>query len=363
MRVDLLDPPAYSLPYDHALAAALAAAGAQVRLLTSRFAYGEPPVPVGYASEEVFYRHALGPAGSRLRALTKRAEHPLDALRYRGHADADVCHYQWLVLPRLDLALLPSRPVVLTLHDPLPSAGRAPLGGGAFRRVAAVVVLSQAARSQVIAEHRLDPATVHVIPHGAFLPPPEAAEARLPPELEDSGEPVVLSYGLIRPYKGTATLLEAWRGVSDAQLWVVGRAMMDTGALLAAAPAGARLVPRFVSAAEEAALFRRADLVVLPYERSARYGFSGVLATALGYGKPIVMSDLPSLRDVGALGAARLVAPGDVGALHAALVELLADGSGRAALAAAAASAARGQYSWEAAAAATLALYEQVAGC
>ena len=48
MRVDLLDPPAYSPPYDAALAAALARAGAQVRLLTSPFAYGDVPVPEGY---------------------------------------------------------------------------------------------------------------------------------------------------------------------------------------------------------------------------------------------------------------------------------------------------------------------------
>ena len=372
MRVDLLDPPAYSLPYDHALAAALAALGAEVRLLTSRFAYGEAPVPRGYGREEVFYRHALGPAGSRLRALSKRAEHPLDTLRYRRAAPAqtDICHYQWLMLPRLDLRLAPRRPVVLTLHDPLPRLGRSRLAAAAFDRVAAVVVLSQAAREQVVAEHGLEPERVHVIHHGVLgpregFPPlgggnPSLGDARLPPELEDNGEPVVLSYGLIRPYKGTSTLLEAWRGISGAQLWVVGRAMMDSSALFAAAPAGARLIPRFVSAAEQAALFERADLVVLPYERSERFGFSGVLATALGYGKAIVISDLPSMRDVGELGAARLVAPSDAAALHAALVELLGDCDARAALAAAAASAAAGPYSWEAAGRATLALYERI---
>ena len=64
MRVDLLDPPAYSPPYDHAVAAALAAQGATVRLLTSRFAHGEAPAPAGYTREERFYRHATGPAGS-----------------------------------------------------------------------------------------------------------------------------------------------------------------------------------------------------------------------------------------------------------------------------------------------------------
>ena len=41
MRVDLVDPPAYSPPYDDALALALASRGAEVRLVTSEFAYGD----------------------------------------------------------------------------------------------------------------------------------------------------------------------------------------------------------------------------------------------------------------------------------------------------------------------------------
>ena len=60
MRIDIIDPPAYSPPYDHALATALARRGATVRLVTSSFAYGEEPAPNGYVREELFYRHAVG---------------------------------------------------------------------------------------------------------------------------------------------------------------------------------------------------------------------------------------------------------------------------------------------------------------
>jgi glycosyltransferase involved in cell wall biosynthesis len=376
MRVELVDPPAYSPPYDHALAAALSRLGASVRLLTSSFAYGEPPAPDGYQREERFYRHAFGPAGSRLRALSKRAEHPLDMLRYQRASSADVVHFEWLTVPRLDLRLLPRRPTVLTIHDPL-ERGRTPLPRAAFDRVNAIVVHSQYAREQVIAQHGLEPERVHVIHHGALgtgeafcLPSKQNASrvaSKLPAELQDTGEPVVLSYGLIRPYKGVRALLEAWRGVTGAQLWIVGRPMMDlSGPLAAAGRAGPnlRLVPRFVTPQEEAALFERADIVVLPYERSERFGFSGVLATALGHGKAIVLSDVGGLSEVGsdpARPAARLVAPGDAAALHAALTELIADPDQRARLAAAAAKAASEEYSWDAAAAATLALYETIA--
>ncbi|HET9094807.1 MAG TPA: glycosyltransferase family 4 protein [Solirubrobacteraceae bacterium] len=360
MRVDLLDPPAYSPPYDHALATALSATGLSVRLLTSRFAYGEAPAPAGYRREERFYRHAVGPAGSRWRGLSKRVEHPLDMLAYRRSAPAaaDVVHFQWLTVPRLDLRLLPDRPTVLTLHDPL-ERGRPPLPAAAFARVAAVIVHSEHARARVIAQHGLEPERVHVIRHGAL--PPATAPGPLPAELRDTGEPVVLSYGLLRPYKGTGTLLEAWRGLTGAQLWVVGRPMMDVSGLLAAAPAGARLVPRFVSAAEEAALFRRADVVVLPYERSERFGFSGVLATALGHGKAIVLSDVGGLADVAAVGAAVLVPPGDAPALHAALADLIAAPQRRERLAAAAVAAAEGAYAWSTVARETVSLYQSVA--
>src|SRR6202012_1957004 len=101
--------------YDHALAAALARRGADVRLVTSRFAFGATPAPDGYRTAELFYRHSRGPAGSRARTAAKALQHLPDMRRYRAATDADVVHYQWLTLPWLDLRLLPDRPVVLTI--------------------------------------------------------------------------------------------------------------------------------------------------------------------------------------------------------------------------------------------------------
>jgi len=60
MRVDVVDPSAYTPPYDHALCRALGVGGAEVRLVTSDFAYGEPPRPEHYARLELFYRLAVG---------------------------------------------------------------------------------------------------------------------------------------------------------------------------------------------------------------------------------------------------------------------------------------------------------------
>ena len=94
--------------------AALARAGAEVRLVTSRFAYGPVPAAEGYERAEPFYRAAARaaaggrlPAGSRARQALKLAEHVPDMLRYRRMAaTADVVHFQWLTIQPLDVHLL-----------------------------------------------------------------------------------------------------------------------------------------------------------------------------------------------------------------------------------------------------------------
>jgi len=170
-------------------------------------------------------------------------------------------------------------------------------------------------------------------------------------------------FGLLRPYKGVDVLLDAWRAVSaDAELWVVGRPRMEIEPLIAGAPPTVRWATRFVPDAELAACFRRADVVVLPYLRTDRFDFSGVLATALAFAKPVVISDVGGFREVADLGAARLVAPGDPSALAAALGELLDNSRERERLSAAARTAADGPYSWEEAARLTLALYRELVG-
>ena len=95
-----------------------------------------------------------------------------------------------------------------------------------------------------------------------------------------------------------------------------------------------RFISRYVPDAELASYFRRADVVVLPYSRTERFDQSGVLATALAFAKPVVLSDVGGFGEVAATGAGVLVEPGDVGSLAAALGRLLGDEAERARLAA-----------------------------
>jgi glycosyltransferase involved in cell wall biosynthesis len=380
LDVQLVDPSAFTPPYDHALADALARAGARVELATSRFAYGDVPRAEGYGVRESFYRWAPGAPGSRLRRAAKLAQHVPDMLRWwygGGRARrADVVHFQWLTVQPLDVRLPPIAlprgrrpPLVLTAHDVLPReprAGQLRAQRRLYERVDAIVAHSQHGAARLRGELQIDPARVHVIPHGAFAHFAElaavavdpAAAAPLPPELAAVDKPVVLCFGLIRPHKGIDVLLDAWRGIEDAELWVVGLPKTDLAPLRAAAPSGVRFVPRFVADAEIPAFFRRADLVVLPYREIDQ---SGVLFTALAFGAPLLLTSVGGFPEVAATGAAELVPPGDPAALHAALERLLADPAARARLAAAARAAAAGPYSWDAIAAQHLALYHALA--
>jgi glycosyltransferase involved in cell wall biosynthesis len=345
VRVHLVDPAAYTPPYDRALATALARAGADVELITSRFDYGDVPAAEGVTVRELFYARRLpGP-----RRYARLAQHVPDMLRYRRAArDADVVHFQWLSVQALDAHLLPrTRPLVLTAHDVLPREPKPSQLAGQrrlYERMDAIVVHSEHGASRLRDELGLDPARVHVIPHGvldnlAVRPAPLFAKTK----------PVVLFFGLIRPYKGLDVLLEAWKAANpDAELWVVGMPRMDSTFIHGP---NVRTALRFVSGPELAGAFEAADLVVLPYREIDQ---SGVLFTALAFGKPLLLTTVGGFPEI---TAAEHVPPGDPDALAAALTALLSDPARLTRMAAASRALAEGEYGWESIARRTLGLY------
>jgi glycosyltransferase involved in cell wall biosynthesis len=112
----------------------------------------------------------------------------------------------------------------------------------------------------------------------------------------------LLFFGLVRRYKGLDVAL---RGLAAAQdpdirLTVVGEfweGLKETSALIdrLGLKKQVELVPRFVSDAEAAEYFARADAILLPYRAVSG---SGVVPVAYRYGKPVIVSDLPGLVEV-----------------------------------------------------------------
>jgi glycosyltransferase involved in cell wall biosynthesis len=398
MRVHIVDPSAYTPPYDHALCRALARAGAEVELYTSRFTYGSAPAPEGYLRHEHFYRLAHGvmagtatgdeaapPRGrSRAARAAKLAEHVPDMLRYRRLArQADVVHFQWLPVQPLDVHLLPRRGpasgrrprLVLTAHDILPREPRPGQRAGQLRlyeQFDAIVVHSEHGRARLTGELGVDPSRIHVIPHGALRPWEDARRAPraggttgLPAGFSQFGGPVALFIGLLRPYKGLDVLLDAWRTLQDgqdrlpidppeAELWVVGMERMDLARLRSSAPPNVRFLTRFVSDDELEAFLHRASLVVLPYRE---IDASGAAFSAIGAGAPLLLSDAGGFPEIAASGAARTVPVGDAAALAGALRDLLGDPRALEKMAQGARDAADGVFGWDGIARETLALY------
>jgi glycosyltransferase involved in cell wall biosynthesis len=252
----------------------------------------------------------------------------------------------------------------MTAHyvlPPEPSRRQLAAARRAFGAMDAVVAHSEHGARRLREVVGLDPDRVRVIHHGAFdyltrLP----EEKPLAPELEGAEGPVILFFGLLRPYKGVDTLLRAFRRLEGAELWIAGNPRMDLAPLqqlAAEAPGRARFLPRFVEDAEIPALMRRADIVVLPY-RDVEH--SGVLYAALAFGKPLVLSAVGGFPEVAEQGAARLIPPDDPSSLAAVLSELVGDDAARKELSAAATRVAFGAYSWDEAARQTLTLYREL---
>src|SRR3954452_9892281 len=342
MRVVLADPPAFTPPYDHELAAALARAGADVQLVTSRFRFGETPAPEGYTRREVFYPLSTRLSRrSRLPLPLKVAEHPFGVAALRA-LRADVLHLQWLV-PELDLRLFrPHLPSVFTAHDLLPrrTAGKQELWRNLLARFDRVIVHSERGR-ETLAPLGVD---ARVIPHPVF---------RSDPPRSDDGR-TVLALGVIRPYKGLADAIAA---LGDARLLVAGDPLEPIGPYREAA-LGKDVEWRlgYLPESEIDRALGEATVAVFPYRPELDQ--SGALLRALGAGVPVVAYDVGGIAEpVRRFDAGRVVPAGDVEALAAAVEDVLADPEP----ARTGAPRARDELTWDRSARAHLDLYEEIA--
>jgi glycosyltransferase involved in cell wall biosynthesis len=359
MRIAIVDPLSYTPPYDHGLAAALARRGHEVTLLAGPFLHGSVPEPVGYVREEVFLpmsgRLFRPLPRSRLRLLLKGVEYLPSARRLLTRLEAlepDIVHVQWLPRPELDRRWVRRirAPSVLTAHDVVPRRERArAVWPGLLGWFGRVVVHSQHAVRQ-LAELGVD---ARKIPHPVF----EGLEALPPP-----GGKTLLFFGLIRDYKGLDVLVRALSEVPEATLVVAGDPVDPVEPAMALAQElgiDDRIDWRlgYVPDAEVPALLEQAAVVVLPYRE---HDSSGVLATAIGYGRPVVVTDVGSLGEqVRDFGAGRVVPPGDASALAEACRNLLQSSNELEQAAAGARRAARA-LTWDASGEAHELLYEEL---
>jgi glycosyltransferase involved in cell wall biosynthesis len=366
VRVAIVDPASATPPYDHSLASALARRGHSVDLLTSPFPFGPVPEPAGYRRDELFLpvsgRILARNPRSRMRFALKGVEYLPSVrrlLRRLRELEPDVVHVQWLALPRLDIRWLrrvaASMPTVFTAHHALPrdESARVDARRQVYDVVRRVIVHSRA-RVDDLAALGVPRERVAYVPHPVF-------DADAPAEPSPPKGSTLLFFGLLRAYKGLDLLVRALAELPDARLVVAGDPLdpVETAQALARElGVDSRVEWRlgFVPDADVAALMRDAAAVVLPYRRTDA---SGVLATAIGHGRPVVVSDVGSLGEtVREFGLGEVVPPGDAHALAEACGRLLADPA-RLQAAFEGTRAARAALTWDAAAAEHERIYEE----
>lgn len=345
---------------------ALAAAGAEVSLLTNA-RYELDALPRAFTVEPCFVARARYPRAAR-RLFARLAS-----------LDPDVVHVQSLLSSRFDALLWPlvrrHRPLVVTAHN-VRSHERHQWESFTWWRVlcAADAVVIHTRESARVAAERLGPrARIALIHHGDYAFFAEGAGVdrdaarrllRLPADRH-----LLLAFGALRPYKGVRELIGALPAVRrrypDAHLVVVGPLLVGSEAEYrdairrAGVEDAVTLRPTYVPYAEVALYFKAADVAVYNYREVTD---SGSLRIACSLRTPVVATAVGGFAEFLADGVnARLVPPGDAGALVEALGDVLSDPARAARLANAAGALADTSWSWAEAARATLDLYRGLA--
>ena len=230
----------------------------------------------------------------------------------------DVLHVQFLPLvPRgvpfemwlLKLARALGVRIVYTVHNVLPHDS-SPALRERYRHIYqfadALIAHDEHARKKLFDEFQIPPAKVSVIPHGPlFDEPPEAGSAaRERARLGVAPEAcIVVTQGIIRPYKGVPFLLDAWKKVAPkhptAVLRIVGTGDDDVldGIRQKVRDLGLEksvlLDLRFLTVEEVRTCLDAADVLAYPYRDITT---SGALLTGVNYGKAVVATALPAFQ-------------------------------------------------------------------
>ena len=140
----------------------------------------------------------------------------------------------------------------------------------------------------------------------------------------------LLFFGFVRPYKGLDLLLKAISILKGCEisLRIAGEFWHDKQTYLTLIDSlgiadKVEIIDRYVTDQEMSHFFATTDLVVLPYRKSIT---SGVIATAYGYKKPVLATDVGGFFEVIRDGhTGKIVTPGDPQALADGIAWFLAN--------------------------------------
>jgi glycosyltransferase involved in cell wall biosynthesis len=193
----------------------------------------------------------------------------------------------------------------------------------------AYITHSESDKKLVAERYAIAPEKIHVIPHGLYDQYGELLdikEARK--NLSIHEEFVILSFGLIRKYKGIPYLISAFEQLPSkilekSRLLIVGEIWEDRKELLDQIKFSPfrdkiTLVDEYIPDEKVNLYFSAADAVVLPYLRASQ---SGIAHIAMSFGKPVVVSEVGGLKESMAnYEGTFFVPPGDIVSLREAIL-------------------------------------------
>ena len=378
LSVIVVDPRGYTPPYDYSLCEALSQNNCDVLLACTQLGEVQWNFNASFPVWHEFYNRNthVSHNSAFLGRAAEGIRHTLGLRRLAAMARRvrpDIIHFQWLPLPALDQFCLASlrrqAKLVLTLHNTTLLHGVVSRWRGlgfitALKQFDAVVVHTEFSKRKILEQGWMKEEKIHVVPHGVLQ-----YYSSIETECGDA-EPTrnLLFFGNLHAYKGVDILLRAFARLSaksthNTRLTIAGRPEMDTQPLRALARQleiedRVDWMLRPITEAEVPALFRSATAVVLPYREIDQ---SGVLMTAIAFGKPILatrVGGIPETIQDGIHGY--LVPPEDPDSLAVAADRLLADAEARNRMEMAVRDLRNGSLSWRNIASRTVGLYRNL---
>lgn len=387
MRVTVFDPGSFTPHYDADLCQSLAGLGLSVELVASPPLFESAEPSDSFQTLNLFFRFTGGAAQpflrrhARIRQALKSLSYPFSlwrAWRLLKGRQPGLLHVQWALLPVLDVLLfrgLRARGwrVVYTAHDGTFDLAR-PWRRRGLRRVLsqtdAVIAHTSELAELLRRESGGGTPEIWKIPLGActfpLLPGLERERARRVLGLAPGG-PLLLFFGMIKPYKGLDYLLRAWprvlREFPEARLLIAGEAIVPFApfeSLIEALNIGDSVIRRlgYVPRTQAQYYFCASDAVVLPYVEITA---SGLVPVAYRYSRPVIATSIGGLTEaVTDNETGILAAPRSEQALAEAICRGLRDPSMLARMGAAAYHRSERDFNWNEAAQRTLELYRHV---
>lgn len=292
-------------------------------------------------------------------------------IQFVNDVKPDILHFQNSMNVWFDLAMSLRRvpPIVTTVHDATRHPGEPwrvsvaeSLRDKVLRKSRGIIVHASAQRDLLCSKVSIPRSRVHVVPHaelGSLYR--SVATNHVSATSRDSYR--VLFFGRVFRYKGLGVLVEAMemvrKKIPQAKLTIAGKGEAISQYVQSASSSEwIEVIEKFIPDSEISALFERSAIVVLPYLEASQ---SGVANVAMGLGTPVIASAIGGLKELirdNVDGV--LVPPGDPAALAQAIVSLMLDREKSRSLAEAALTRCKNDLAWDAAAAQTVKVYEQV---